>query len=92
MPTIVTMIAIDKGLSVGIWTGILTVIIIVFGEVLPKTIAATFADRVAYMVSPSITLLVKSINAADGFACSVHKYIHPHHFERGGDGSDAYER
>ena len=59
MPTIVTMIAIDKGLSVGIWTGILTVIIIVFGEVLPKTIAATFSERVAYMVSPSITLLVK---------------------------------
>jgi putative hemolysin len=58
MPTIVTIIAIDKGLSVGIWTGILTVIIIVFGEVLPKTIAATFTERVAYMVSPSITLLV----------------------------------
>ncbi|MET3655252.1 hemolysin family protein [Sporosarcina psychrophila] len=59
MPTLVTMIAIDKGLSVGIWTGILTVIIIVFGEVLPKTIAATFSERVAYMVTPSITLLVK---------------------------------
>jgi putative hemolysin len=59
MPTIVTIIAIEKGLSVGIWTGILTVIIIVFGEVLPKTIAATFTERVAYMVSPSITLLVK---------------------------------
>lgn len=59
MPTLVTMIAIDKGLSVGVWTGILTVIIIVFGEVLPKTIAATFSERVAYMVTPSITLLVK---------------------------------
>lgn len=59
MPTLVTMIAIDKGLSVGIWTGILTVIIIVFGEVLPKTIAATFSERVAYMVSPSIMLLVR---------------------------------
>lgn len=59
MPTLVTMIAIDKGLSVGIWTGILTVIIIVFGEVLPKTIAATFSERVAYMVSPWIMLLVK---------------------------------
>ncbi len=58
MPTIVTMIAIDKGLSVGLWTGILTVIIIIFGEVLPKTIAATFADRVAYVVAPSITLFV----------------------------------
>ncbi|MEK5040057.1 hemolysin family protein [Sporosarcina sp. FSL K6-3457] len=59
MPTIVTMIAIDKGLSVGIWTGILTVIIIVFGEVLPKTIAATFADRIAFIVAPAIILFVK---------------------------------
>ena len=37
----------------------MTVIIIVFGEVLPKTIAATFAERVAYIVAPSISLLVK---------------------------------
>jgi len=59
MPTLVTMIAIDQGLSVGVWTGVLTVIIIVFGEVLPKTIAATFSERVSYMVSPSIMLLVK---------------------------------
>ncbi|QTD43499.1 DUF21 domain-containing protein [Sporosarcina sp. Te-1] len=59
MPTIVTMIAIDKGLNVGLITGILTVIIIVFGEVLPKTISATFADRIAYAVAPTISLLVK---------------------------------
>lgn len=59
MPTIVTMIAIDRGWQVGLATGITTVIIIVFGEVLPKTIAATFADRVAYVVAPPIRLLVK---------------------------------
>ncbi|ARD48718.1 hemolysin [Sporosarcina sp. P37] len=59
MPTIVTMIAIDKGLSIGLLTGILTVILIIFGEVLPKTIAATFADRIAYIVAPPITVLVK---------------------------------
>lgn len=59
MPTIVTMIAIDKGLNVGILTGILTVVLIMFGEVLPKTIAATFADRIAYTVAPIITVFVK---------------------------------
>src|SRR5699024_2982351 len=59
MPTIVTMIAIDKGLSIGLLTGILTVVLIIFGEVLPKTIAATFADRIAYIVAPPITVLVK---------------------------------
>lgn len=58
MPTIVTIIGIERGWKVGIATGILTVIIIVFGEVLPKTIAATFADRMAYVVAPTITLLV----------------------------------
>ena len=59
MPTIVTMIAIDRGLQVGVMTGILTVVLIVFGEVLPKTIAATFADKVAYVVAPAISILVK---------------------------------
>ncbi|WP_432363537.1 hemolysin family protein [Sporosarcina sp. UB5] len=58
MPTIVTMIAIDRGLKVGVMTGILTVVLIVFGEVLPKTIAATFADRLAYVVAPTISILV----------------------------------
>lgn len=59
LPTLVTMIAIERGWKVGVATGILTAIIIVFGEVLPKTIAATFADRVAYIVAPPIRLLVK---------------------------------
>ena len=58
MPTIVTMIAIEHGFSVGLATGILTVVLIIFGEVLPKTIAATFADKIAYIVSPVIRLLV----------------------------------
>ncbi|WP_210470548.1 hemolysin family protein [Sporosarcina sp. 6E9] len=61
MPTIVTMIFIDKGWKVGVGTGILTAVIIVFGEVLPKTIAATFADRVAYVVAPTVSLLVKML-------------------------------
>ncbi|MFC5604969.1 hemolysin family protein [Sporosarcina koreensis] len=59
MPTIVTMIAIDRGLKVGVMTAILTVVLIVFGEVLPKTIAATFADRIAYVVAPTISIFVK---------------------------------
>ena len=59
MPTIVTMIAIEKGLNVGLLTGILTVVLIIFGEVLPKTIAATFAETLAYQVAPLISVLVK---------------------------------
>ena len=59
LPTLVTMIAIDNGWKVGLATGILTVIIIVFGEVLPKTISATFSDKIAYIVSPPIRFMVK---------------------------------
>lgn len=58
MPTLVTMIALERGWQVGVATGVLTAIIIVFGEVLPKTIAATFSDKVSYIVAPVIQLLV----------------------------------
>jgi len=58
LPTLVTTIAITRGWEVGLATAILTVVLIIFGEVLPKTIAATFSDRVAYLVFPIISLLV----------------------------------
>ncbi len=58
LPTLVTIIAIDYGFNVGVATGILTAVIIVFSEVLPKSIAATFADKVSYLVAPVIRVLV----------------------------------
>ena len=58
LPTLVTTIAITRGWEVGLATAILTVILIIFGEVLPKTIAATFADKVAYIVFPVISFFV----------------------------------
>ena len=58
MPTLVTTIALTRGWEVGLATAILTVVIIIFGEVLPKTIAATFADRVVYIVAPVISFFV----------------------------------
>ncbi|MCZ2260335.1 hemolysin family protein [Sporosarcina sp. G11-34] len=61
LPTLVTIIGIERGWKVGLATGVLTLIIIVFGEVLPKTIAATFADRVAYIVAPPIRFLVSAL-------------------------------
>lgn len=59
MPTLLTLIAINYGWDIAIVTTILTVVIIIFGEVLPKTIAVTFADRIAYMVAPFIAILVQ---------------------------------
>lgn len=58
LPTLVTTIALTRGWEVGVATAILTVVLIIFGEVLPKTIAATFSDKAAYLVFPAISILV----------------------------------
>ncbi|MFB1081970.1 hemolysin family protein [Jeotgalibacillus sp. JSM ZJ347] len=58
LPVLVTIIAIDYSIQVALATGILTVTLIIFAEVLPKTIAATFADRIAYIVAPVIRFLM----------------------------------
>ena len=59
MPTLLTIIAINYSWDIAIATTVLTVIIIIFGEVLPKTIAVTFSDRIAYTVAPIIAFLVQ---------------------------------
>lgn len=58
LPTFVTMLAIEYGFNVGFASAILTIMIIVFSEVLPKSVAATFPDRIAYIVYPIIRLVV----------------------------------
>lgn len=58
LPTLVTIVALNYDFNVGLATGILTVFLIIFAEVVPKTIAATFADKVAYIVFPVIAVLV----------------------------------
>ncbi|AYC28746.1 hemolysin family protein [Paenisporosarcina cavernae] len=59
LPTLLTIIALRYDWEITIATTILTVIIIIFGEVLPKTIAATFSDKIAYVVAPAIAFLVQ---------------------------------
>ncbi|MCM3490688.1 CNNM domain-containing protein [Alkalihalophilus marmarensis] len=58
LPTLVTIIAIEYGINIGIATGILTVVLIIFAEVLPKSVAATFSTRIAYIVAPVIRVLI----------------------------------
>ncbi|GAB3049654.1 hemolysin family protein [Virgibacillus ainsalahensis] len=58
LPTLVTMIALEYGFNVGLASAILTVTIIIFSEVIPKSIAATFPDRIAYFVYPVIRFVV----------------------------------
>ncbi|SDJ15463.1 hemolysin family protein [Salimicrobium halophilum] len=58
LPTLVTTLAIEYGFSVGIASAILTIVIILFAEVIPKSVAATFPDRVAMIVYPVIWFFV----------------------------------
>lgn len=58
LPTLVTMMAIDYGLNVGIASAILTITIIIFSEVIPKSVAASFPDRIANLVYPVIRAVV----------------------------------
>src|SRR5690625_2577792 len=78
LPTLVTMLAIDYGFNVGIASAILTIVIIVFSEVLPKSVAASFPDRIAYAVYPVIRFVVTilkpvtmMLNALTGFIVNL---------------------
>ena len=54
-----TMIAVDYfgSLGLGIATGTITFLILVFGEITPKTFAATHAERIALIVAEPILIL-----------------------------------
>ncbi len=58
LPTLVTMVALQYDYSVGIATAILTGVLILFAEVTPKSVAATFANKIAFLVAPIIGGLV----------------------------------
>lgn len=45
------------GYAVGIATGIMTFLILIFGEIIPKTIALKNADRIALNTAPTIDIL-----------------------------------
>ncbi|GIO23935.1 hemolysin family protein [Oceanobacillus sp. J11TS1] len=58
LPTLVTMLAINYGWNVGLASAILTVTIIIFSEVIPKSIAASFPNRISFLVFPIIRVVV----------------------------------
>lgn len=71
MAVILILIAEQFEWHIGWSISILTVFIILFCEVLPKTIAATFSDRVAYVVSPLIRLLVIILRPITAFIAEI---------------------
>src|SRR5690625_347514 len=58
LPTLVTTLAIQYGVNVGIASAILTVTIIIFSEVIPKSISASFPERIAFLVQPIIRFFI----------------------------------
>ncbi|RKQ32936.1 hemolysin family protein [Oceanobacillus halophilus] len=58
LPTLVTTIAIEYGFNVGLASAILTITIIIFAEVIPKTVSAAFPDRITSVVYPAIRFFV----------------------------------
>lgn len=58
LPTLVTMIAVQYGFNVGLASAILTITIIIFSEVIPKSIAASFPNQIANLVYPIIRFVV----------------------------------
>lgn len=59
LPSMVTIVALEFGWNIGITTAVLTVLIIIFAEVLPKSIAAAFPERIAHIVYyPTMVILI----------------------------------
>ena len=58
LPTLVTILAVRLGLNVGIATAVTTVAIIIISEVIPKSVAATYPDRIARLVFTPIQFFV----------------------------------
>ncbi|MCD2138185.1 hemolysin family protein [Salinicoccus halitifaciens] len=58
LPTLVTITALEYGWNVAVASAVLTVTIILFAEVVPKSIAAAFPEKVSYLVMPVIRLVI----------------------------------
>ena len=48
--------------ATGIVTGVLTLLVLIFGEITPKTIAANSPEKVAVLVSKPISIIMKITN------------------------------
>src|SRR5699024_11057583 len=58
LPTLVTTTAIKYGYNVGVATAILTVTMILVAEIIPKSIAAAFPERISYLIYSFINAIL----------------------------------
>ena len=74
-----TLIAVRINLSVGIMTLLLTLIVLIFGEIMPKNIAAAYAEKISLAVVDIIwvlmTVLTPVILIVDGISGTIMKVL-----------------
>ena len=58
---------------ISIATGILTVVVLLYGEILPKTIAGKYAETIAMIYAPILYLLIKILTPAIWIVNSLNK-------------------
>lgn len=78
--SLMTTLALKIHLSVGIATGILTVVILIFGEIVPKNMAMVYSEKLALLyaaiISGLIKLLTPVIFVIDKLANGLMKLLH----------------
>lgn len=57
--------------GVGIATGVMTVLLLIFGEITPKTIATNQAEPVAYLAAPFLSVILKLLSPLTLFFTSI---------------------
>ncbi|MDN6838394.1 MAG: CNNM domain-containing protein [Staphylococcus equorum] len=79
LPTLITILAVDLGISVSIATAVTTVTIIVISEVIPKSIAATYPDRISRLVYTPISFFIKIFKpitlVLNGMTDAINKFL-----------------
>lgn len=78
--SLMTMVAIRIGLSVGVATGILTVVILIFGEIVPKNMAMIYSEKLALsyaiLIGGLMKIMTPVIFVVDKLSGGIMKLLH----------------
>lgn len=69
-------ISLDEGMVVGIMTAVLTIVIIIFGEIIPKNMAMVYSEKFAFAYRGLINLLMIILTPVVFIVDSISKGIH----------------
>ncbi len=78
--SLMTIVAMKIGLSVGVATGILTVVILIFGEIVPKNMAMIYAEKFslfyAVLIAGLMKVMTPVIFVVDKLSGGIMKLLH----------------